>query len=523
MKIKQYLQIFIFTILFLLFLKSDFRIINELNCCQDDYDYYSHALTIAQDFDFDYSNQLDTDTRFYNKSKDKVAPKGFFGTGFLAFPFLFLGIHLDNLFNIDQDILNFKKLLYSFSSIFYLFLSSVLLSNIFKDSIKKFPINLLLFGSGILYYAFERYSMTHASEVFSVSLILFMSEKFYQQKNEDKLFSILLPFSILLGFLIRWTNYYLVFIPIIVSLFNKNKFKIQKLDFYFISACLTSFGLFLMHTKAIYGDYILSPLKIYGVQNEGTIILNNVSSNLMNTIFDFLKDVITIMFTFEFGIFWFSPVIFMALLVGIAKLFFGDFFEKKLFFLVLICFAQNFFVVSIWNGTASSYGFRYLFSLIPISIYVLYKVELNKYNKPINFYLILFSIFGLLSVLFFETTTQTQLTSSPIINSFGVSKRYAQPDYLVGLLKSFLVIESYLKIVATSFLAAILFKLLIVVFEYDNVLQLFNNLGFADNADFLSLIYKINQIESAIFIATIFLSFVLVKLILKNSIRLTTS
>ena len=29
-----------------------------MKCCGDDFDYYSHAYTIAVDFDFDYSNQL---------------------------------------------------------------------------------------------------------------------------------------------------------------------------------------------------------------------------------------------------------------------------------------------------------------------------------------------------------------------------------------------------------------------------------------------------------------------------------
>lgn len=518
MKTNKYLQILFFTIIFLVFLKSDYRIINELNCCQDDFDYYSHALTIAQDFDLDYSNQLETNSRFYNKSKDKVAPIGFFGTGLLASPFLFLGIHLDSFFNIEQDILNFKKLLYSFSSIFYLFLSSILLRSIFNNSIKKFPINLVLFGSGILYYSFERYSMTHASEVFSVSLILFISEKYFSQKNVNKLFSFMLPFSILLGFLIRWTNYYIFLIPIIVLLFNKNKLKITKIDYYFVISCLASIGLFLLHTKAIYGDYILSPLKVYGFQNEGSSILTSVSSNLFISFFDFFKDVIIVMFTFEFGIFWISPVIFLGFIVTLFKFIFGTYYEKKLFFVLLICFSQNFFVVSLWNGNASSYGFRYLFSLIPLSIYILYKVDLKKFNKSANTYLILFSVIGILSVLFFETTLQTQLSLTPVENSFGVLKRYSQPDYLIGLMKSFFVIESYLKITATSFLFAILFKLLLLVFDFKNIIQLFENIGLADNTELIDLISKINQIESAIFIAVIIVSVLLVKFVIKARI-----
>ena len=51
-------QILLLVMFFLLFFKIDFRFEDGIFCCGDDYDYYSHAETISQDFDFDYSNQL---------------------------------------------------------------------------------------------------------------------------------------------------------------------------------------------------------------------------------------------------------------------------------------------------------------------------------------------------------------------------------------------------------------------------------------------------------------------------------
>ena len=42
-----------------MFLKVDFRLKSELECCVDDHDYYIHAETSILDFDFDYSNQLE--------------------------------------------------------------------------------------------------------------------------------------------------------------------------------------------------------------------------------------------------------------------------------------------------------------------------------------------------------------------------------------------------------------------------------------------------------------------------------
>ena len=38
--------------------RVDFRFKNTVECCSDDYDYFSHAYTIAIDKDFDYSINL---------------------------------------------------------------------------------------------------------------------------------------------------------------------------------------------------------------------------------------------------------------------------------------------------------------------------------------------------------------------------------------------------------------------------------------------------------------------------------
>ena len=56
---KRLLPIFLIFLFILLFLKVDFRLKPELECCNDDHDYYIHTETFIIDFDFDYSNQLD--------------------------------------------------------------------------------------------------------------------------------------------------------------------------------------------------------------------------------------------------------------------------------------------------------------------------------------------------------------------------------------------------------------------------------------------------------------------------------
>lgn len=504
MKSKTF--IFLFFFLFLLVLKTDFRIINELRCCQDDFDYYSHALTISQDFDFDYSNQVTTKARFYNQELDKVAPMGFFGSGLLAAPFLFIGVILDQVLSIDQEILNFKKLFYSFSSIFYLFGTSVLLHLVFKKTDKKLSINLVLFGSGITYYAFERFSMTHVYEVFTISLVIYLSEKYYDYENSSKKYSILIPVAILLSFLVRWTNYYVAAIPFIVCLFREKQLKTILKDVYFLFSFFCSVVLFALHTKAIYGYITFSPIGVYGAEKASESVFSNITTNFVTVLWEFLQDIITLLTTFEFGLFWFSPVVFLGFILSAINFLFIKKSNKLLYFLILLSYAQCFFVISIWNSTASSYGFRYAFSLIPLSIYIIYKIDLLKLQRYSHLYLSTFSILGFLGVVFFETTLETQLSLIPVLNSFGIQKIYSQPDYLIGLLKSFFIIESYLKILATSFLGALFIKLTTSIVGYDNFNEIISNLGYAENVDLIDLITKVNIIEPVIFIVATILS-----------------
>ena len=59
MRIKKNFLIYFFLVfIFLLYLKIDFRLIENITCCGDDFDYYTHAKTIAVDGDFDYSNNI---------------------------------------------------------------------------------------------------------------------------------------------------------------------------------------------------------------------------------------------------------------------------------------------------------------------------------------------------------------------------------------------------------------------------------------------------------------------------------
>jgi hypothetical protein len=242
------------------------------------------------------------------------------------------------------------------------------------------------------------------------------------------------------------------------------------------------------------------------VDEFDNLVQVSILQNFPTFIKDSVLDFINIMFSQEFGLFWFSPIVFIGTTLAIWTFFTNKDLESLISNgLLLICFAQNFFIVSIWNSTASSFGFRYLFSLIPLSFLAIFMNKKIINSKLVKNYLRIFSIFSILSVLFFETTIFTQLSLTPVMNSFGYEKVYSQPEYLTGLLKSFFVPESYLKIIATSFFGALFLKLSLMLTSETFVTDLLFSTGYV-NDDVLRLISQLNESAINYFVFLLILS-----------------
>ncbi len=464
MKNKKILTTFLFFTILTIFLKLDFRYFNELSCCGDDFDYYSHAYTIAVDKDFDYENQLLEPNDFTFYKNEKIAPLGFYGSGLLAAPFLYVGHILDNIF-ISSSV-SYKIILYSLSAIFYLYASILLIYKSFK--LLKINVNFIflticIVGSGLGYYAFERYSMTHVYEAFTVSLIFFSVINIHISKFDNR-YILLLVLALFLGISVRFTNYHLFILPLIFEkLFFTNESKSLFKNIYFWFFVLIFSGVFYFINMKIYGEFILNPLNIYySDANRLTEYFQQIEN-----IFQFLSLNLIILskiiFSQEFGIFWFSPLIFVGLIFSI-KFVFKNKKNSYLGILILIPFIYSFGIVAVWSSTASSYGFRYLFSLIPFSIIIF--LSERPHNSFMYKYVYFFSAFGLISILFFESTPFTELSTTNLINTFGKEDLYTNPTYLSGLLKSLLSITAVLKIFASSFLFLLVYKLFENVFDF---------------------------------------------------------
>ena len=185
-----------------------------------------------------------------------------------------------------------------------------------------------------------------------------------------------------------------------------------------------------------------------------------------------------------------------------------------------IGYLSIFYIIHLWESTASSYGFRYSFCLTPISLIIFFDFYKKfKINLKFITLLCLFSIGG---TLFFETHPLTQLSLDPALNSWGQYNIYSQKNYLSGYLLSLISFTSYQIIIVTSFLFVYFIKFLFFFINSEKLLFQFSKFGLpSDNEDFINLIQnieKINLISLIVFFVLIFsINYFLINLSSKNN------
>jgi hypothetical protein len=226
-----------------------------------------------------------------------------------------------------------------------------------------------------------------------------------------------------------------------------------------------------------------------------------------------INDFFIVVFTQEFGIFWFSPVIFYGVLFSILFIIK----DKKISFLLITTFAFYFMIINAWQSTGNAYGFRYVYPLITISVLIyFYQIKyVIKYKNITSNYLLIFSLISIFSVLFFEGWTGTQLSLEIIENSFGKHEKFVQPYYLSGLFNGFLEINAYLKIFTTSILGMLIFKTLVGFFGIEGLNNFLDRYGLpVNNSDFQEYLTQVNQVSVVSVFLIILLCILLSKKIL---------
>lgn len=524
-KLTKFIRYFLVVFFLLTLTKIDFRF-DEINpgSFVDDAEYYYHTQTIAIDKDLDYSNQMpNVPYRNLNiKDTEKVLPVHAIGVGLFASPFMFVSSEVGKVINLDS-VITFNYFIYSLVPIFYLFFAIKLLQKVFafnNITFNNFLLYLIVFGSGVIYFAFERFSMSHVYEFFATSFIIYLTAKHHNSKNTNvkRFLAFFVPFFMFIALSIRWSNYFLILIPLFYNTFVTRIPKVIYKKPEFLMGFLTGLALFLMHTNYLHGVYTLNP------SDKFLIVESRLSSDyyrffdlskLEENLIYIFKSFMTINFSEEFGLFYFSPVLFLASF-SIFYFLFERKFKKSIVLIGVTLFP--FFSTLVLNNPGYSYGYRYFYSTIPIFI-ILFFTELNK-NKVLSSYLKYFSVFSLISLIMFETTTYTVLSSDYLTNSFGLYTKYVNPTYLTGVLKSLIEIDAYLNIIFTSFLGVFIIKLLNLFVEPLVYIEQFRPL----NDDIISMVN--NSIDFSWFMMifiVLFLSIISAPIYLKSGSPISKS
>ena len=120
------------------------------------------------------------------------------------------------------------------------------ISMYFNKKYNPLIVYLYVIGSGIGFYAFERYSMSHVYELFSITLLFYYCLKFYTQ-DLNYFTATLIPLLVMVAIMTRWVNIYVFLVPYIVSKIVKNSKNSLLLNKFFLASSLFSIFIFLYH------------------------------------------------------------------------------------------------------------------------------------------------------------------------------------------------------------------------------------------------------------------------------------
>ena len=299
--------------------------------------------------------------------------------------------------------------------------------------------------------------------------------------------------------------------------FNEKKYKLRDFKEFWVS-CFFSSSVFLLINKLIYGVFTINPAYVYVSDTESNVKIEDLDGfwgNALETSFEFINRFMIILFTQEFGLLWFSPILFIGIILSLIYLIQSLNKNRNQIYgalLFSLSFAQVIFITVLWKSPGSAYGFRYIYNLFPLAI-ILYYFYKSKYKfKKLHMSILVLSIFSFVSTLFFESTELTQLSLEPELNSFGIMSRYTERYYLKGYVQSFLEIDSYLKLFITSFLGATILKILLLFFSPESVFNFLDSVGLpSNNENFVKLVTDLEYIDIYFFIIVLILVIVLYK------------
>jgi len=434
----------------------------------DDASYLAHTFTIALDGDLDYCNEVNFDKKGCETGIGRTAPPHPIGTGIVHTPIVKLFSFIDILQNHPvlkdrHQYIGSWSFLGLFISVTCCFIFGLLFFihaiESFTLAIPRWLILLMASSYGVPYYIFQRFTMSHGPEFLMLAIIFWCSIKLYSAKGQWKyLLIFLLAVSIGLSYLIRPANINVIFIPLIIFLLSEKiigkKLRLMKASIdwiYLFSSAIIVLLFIISINKNLYGIYFPNSEQMYGFR------IGRIPATLPDKFRELwfsVKYIPTIIFSSEFGLLFSAPV----LVFGTLAMFFWGIDRHRLleslFFLLyfMLYIGIPIAVVLFWKNTGDSYGYRYLFSIAPISFLGLilffrkYPAKLFNIPKKVFYGLAVFAILG--QVFFMTSELLTPLRK---INAFGRMERFSTNEYEISLVKAIVDIKSWEKLVAKRY------------------------------------------------------------------------
>lgn len=308
------------------------------------------------------------------------------------------------------------------ASVIYAWLSCWLLYIALRGFVSKTTAStvviLMVMCQGALLYAFRRPVFSHVPELFLQSLgFFFFTQKLIQptevfsRSNRTRFFW-LCVFSLITAFmlLIRQNSVVYAFLwPVAFFCFTKQglQFKQWKEA---LASCVMGFGIY---WTVKYYPYWLQPEK-YAQANAA--FETSAFMFQWQSLHFYCKRFLTVFFGMDWGLVFTAPF----LILGTAALFLKDLPWQRYQVLLALPLLINLYILIIWKGQGSWYGYRYLlFAAIPVlSLPLAFLIEnLTNLNRKYLYFFFFIAIPPTVSMLVFEGSPGTII--EPITTEFG--------------------------------------------------------------------------------------------------------
>jgi hypothetical protein len=338
----------------------------------------SHAFTIGLDGDLNYENEI---SAFAHGCMNpaRTSPCHPMGPGIMAAPFVAGFSVIDRLNNhpvlTDRTafIGSWSYFGIQFATAFYFFSGIALYQLALRRWISPLTVAVAVLSSGMLWYVTYRFSMGHAYEFFALALLTAGCVALCSVTKSRQLggLVVLVAFATFLALMVRWVDYGLLAVPLIVVLTH---YLIERAGQYRRALLLgyagVAGGVVMVAAFHFYAFGVLWPTPdyFYGEAIERYLpyplllsLLLSVSQNLIN--------LPLLVFSSEFGLLYTFPLFPIAVLTTLfmwARNFMDEPLPWTLWGLgVAICISVPLAIVLLWKTTGGGYGYRYLLSAMP--------------------------------------------------------------------------------------------------------------------------------------------------------------